>query len=61
MLASNPRNVFDINATLLDLDAMAPVFERLFNDKTAIRLWLANLTLYSAAPAMAGQVGAKIS
>jgi len=61
MQASIPFNVFDVNATLLDLDAIAPVFERLFTDKTAIRLWLANLILYSAAPTIAGQVRAKIS
>ena len=44
-----PLIVFDVNETLLDLETMAPTFERIFEDKSAMRMWFANLILYSAA------------
>ena len=47
--------MFDVNETLLDLETMAPTFERIFDDKSAMRLWFANLILYSAALTVAGQ------
>ena len=50
-----PLIVFDVNETLLDLETMAPTFERIFNDGSAMRLWFANLILYSAALTVAGQ------
>ena len=50
-----PLIVFDVNETLLDLDTMAPIFERIFDDKAAMRLWFANLILYSTALTVAGQ------
>jgi len=50
-----PLIVFDVNETLLDLETMAPTFERIFNDRSAMRLWFANLILYSAALTVAGQ------
>jgi len=49
-----PLIVFDVNETLLDLETMAPTFERLFADKSAMRLWFSNLILYSAALTVAG-------
>jgi 2-haloacid dehalogenase len=49
-----PLVVFDVNETLLDLDTMGPTFERIFDDKSAMRLWFANLILYSAALTVAG-------
>jgi 2-haloacid dehalogenase len=54
-MARFPLIVFDVNETLLDLEAMAPIFERIFHDKSALRLWFANLILYSAALTVAGQ------
>jgi 2-haloacid dehalogenase len=48
-MAGLPYIVFDVNETLLDLETMAPTFERTFGDKVAMRLWFANLILYSAA------------
>src|SRR5262249_17809244 len=42
------------NETLLDLETMEPTFQRIFNDKGAMRLWFANLILYSAALTVAG-------
>ena len=53
-MAALPLIVFDVNETLLDLETMAPTFERIFNDKSAMRLWFANLILYSAALTVAG-------
>jgi 2-haloacid dehalogenase len=49
-----PLVVFDVNETLLDLETMAPTFERIFDDKTAMRLWFANFIMYSAALTVAG-------
>jgi 2-haloacid dehalogenase len=43
-----PLIVFDVNETLLDLTTMEPTFERIFRDKGAMRLWFANLIMYSA-------------
>jgi 2-haloacid dehalogenase len=48
-MAALPCIVFDVNETLLDLETMVPTFERIFGDKLAMRLWFANLILYSAA------------
>jgi 2-haloacid dehalogenase len=45
--------VFDVNETLLDLDTMTPIFERIFHEKLAMRLWFANLILYSEALTLA--------
>jgi 2-haloacid dehalogenase len=53
-MAALPLIVFDVNETLLDLATMEPTFERIFGDKTAMRLWFANLILYSAALTVAG-------
>ncbi len=49
-----PLIVFDVNETLLDLTTLEPTFERIFGDKGAIRLWFANLIMYSAALTVAG-------
>src|SRR5262249_60036407 len=53
-MADLPLIVFDVNETLLDLETMAPTFERIFDDKSAMRLWFANFILYSAALTVAG-------
>ncbi len=49
-----PLIVFDVNETLLDLETMEPTFQRIFGDKAAMRLWFANLILYSAALTVTG-------
>src|ERR1700759_4785860 len=49
-----PLIVFDVNETLLDLETMEPTFQRIFNDKSAMRLWFANFIMYSAALTVAG-------
>ncbi|MGA9796663.1 MAG: haloacid dehalogenase type II [Rhizomicrobium sp.] len=53
-MATRPMIVFDVNETLLDLDTMEPIFGRIFGDRSAMRLWFADLILYSAALTVAG-------
>jgi 2-haloacid dehalogenase len=53
-MAALPLIVFDVNETLLDLTTMEPTFQRIFGDKGAMRLWFADLILYSAALTVAG-------
>jgi 2-haloacid dehalogenase len=53
-MAGLPLIVFDVNETLLDLDTMRPTFDWIFGDESAMRLWFANLILYSAALTVAG-------
>jgi 2-haloacid dehalogenase len=50
-----PLIVFDVNETLLDLQTMEPIFERIFGERQAMRLWFANLIMYSAALTVAGR------
>jgi 2-haloacid dehalogenase len=52
-MTSLPVLVFDVNETLLDLETIEPTFERIFGDKGAMRLWFANLILYSTALTLA--------
>jgi 2-haloacid dehalogenase len=49
-----PIIVFDVNETLLDLDSIRPTFDRVFNDPAAMRLWFADLILYSEALTLSG-------
>jgi 2-haloacid dehalogenase len=53
-MAALPLLVFDVNETLLDLGTLEPTFRRIFGDNGAMRLWFANLILYSAALTVAG-------
>jgi 2-haloacid dehalogenase len=53
-MAQLPLIVFDVNETLLDLETMEPTFQRIFADKSAMRLWFANFIMYSAALTVAG-------
>jgi 2-haloacid dehalogenase len=53
-MSERPVIVFDVNETLLDLDSMNPIFERIFGDPAAMRLWFAGLILYSEALTIAG-------
>lgn len=45
--------VFDVNETLLDIDTLEPLFQRLFGDPGALRDWFAQLILYSQAVSFA--------
>jgi 2-haloacid dehalogenase len=49
-----PIIVFDVNETLLNLDGVRPVFDRIFGDPAAMRLWFADLITYSEALTLAG-------
>ena len=53
-MAALPLIVFDVNETLLDLGTMEPTFQRIFGEKSAMRLWFANFIMYSAALTVAG-------
>lgn len=41
--------VFDVNETLLDIESMAPLFDRIFGDRGVLREWFNQLVLYSMA------------
>jgi 2-haloacid dehalogenase len=49
-----PLIVFDVNETLLDIQTMESTFERIFCDKRDMRLWFANLVMYSIALTLVG-------
>src|ERR1700682_548645 len=53
-MALPPLIVCEADETLLDLETMEPTFERIFGEKSAMRLWFANLIMYSAALTVAG-------
>jgi 2-haloacid dehalogenase len=53
-MAQRPVIVFDVNETLLNLDALQPTFDRIFRDPAALRLWFANLITYSEALTLSG-------
>ncbi|HKA81733.1 MAG TPA: haloacid dehalogenase type II [Xanthobacteraceae bacterium] len=47
--------VFDVNETLLDIESMAPIFERIFGDKRVLRVWFDQLIMYSMTVTLADQ------
>ncbi len=53
-MPDRPVIVFDVNETLLNLDAIRPTFDRIFDDPAAMRLWFANLITYSEALTLSG-------
>src|ERR1700751_6246474 len=53
-MPEQPIIVFDVNETLLDLDALRPTFDRIFNDPSVMRLWFAGLITYAEALTLAG-------
>jgi 2-haloacid dehalogenase len=58
--ASNKRSarpsilVFDVNETLLDIEAIAPLFARVFGDGQVLREWFGQLVLYSGVVTLSG-------
>lgn len=50
----HPILVFDVNETLLNLDHLCPVFERIFGDRAVMREWFAQLILYSQTVTITG-------
>lgn len=53
-MSTLPVLVFDVNETLLDLDALTPHFDRLFGRSGVWREWFAQLILYSQAITLTG-------
>lgn len=47
--------VFDVNETLIDINSMAPLFERIFADPRAIREWFGHLVMYSMTTTLSGR------
>jgi 2-haloacid dehalogenase len=46
--------VFDVNETLLDIEFLAPLFQRVFGDRRVLREWFGQLILYSNAITLSG-------
>lgn len=46
--------VFDVNETLLDFDAMAPLFQHIFGDARVLRDWMGQLFMYSMTVTLSG-------
>ena len=53
-MSERPVIVFVVNETLMNLDGVNPVFDRIFNDPAAMRLWFGGLITYSEALTLAG-------
>ena len=49
ILRGKPVLVFDVNETLLDIDVLNPIFDRIFGVPGRMREWFAQLILYSEA------------
>lgn len=47
--------VFDVNETLLDVNALRPQFERIFNDPGVLKQWFAQMLLYSQTITQTGE------
>jgi 2-haloacid dehalogenase len=54
MVAAPSVLVFDVNETLIDINSMAPLFERIFGDPRAMREWFGQLVVYSMAATLSG-------
>lgn len=46
--------VFDVNETLIDVEALKPLFERVFGDGRVLREWFGQLVLYSMTTTSSG-------
>jgi len=46
--------VFDVNETLIDIESITPLFERIFGDPQAMREWFNQLVLYSMTVTLSG-------
>jgi 2-haloacid dehalogenase len=46
--------VFDVNETLIDIESIAPFFEKIFGDRRVVREWFNQLILYSNAITLSG-------
>jgi 2-haloacid dehalogenase len=55
MIAAPSVLVFDVNETLIDIESMTPLFERVFGDPQAMREWFNHLVLYSMTATLSGR------
>jgi 2-haloacid dehalogenase len=46
--------VFDVNETLIDIEALCPLFERVFGDGRVVREWFGQLVMYSMTATLSG-------
>ncbi|BBY91568.1 haloacid dehalogenase [Mycobacterium gallinarum] len=46
--------IFDVNETLIDIESLAPNFERMFGDRGVLREWFNQLVLYSMTATLSG-------
>lgn len=47
--------VFDVNETLVDVESLTPLFERIFGDPRVLREWLNQLFMYSMTATLSGR------
>jgi 2-haloacid dehalogenase len=47
--------VFDVNETLIDIEAMNPLFEQIFGGRAVMREWFGQLVTYSMTSALSGR------
>src|SRR5947208_2996595 len=46
--------VFDVNETLIDIEALSPLFEQILGEAQAMREWFGQLVMYSMTTALSG-------
>lgn len=46
--------IFDVNETLIDIESLAPYFERVFDDRGVVREWYNQLIMYSMTATLSG-------
>ena len=46
--------VFDVNETLIDIEALSPLFEQIFGDARVMREWFGQLVTYAMTTALSG-------
>ena len=55
MTAAPSVLVFDVNETLIDIEALSPLFEQILGDARAMREWFGQLVMYSMTTALSGR------
>ncbi|MGH3559436.1 MAG: haloacid dehalogenase type II [Mycobacterium sp.] len=55
MVAAPSVLVFDVNETLIDINSIAPLFDRIFGDPQVMREWFTQLVMYSMTTTLSGR------
>jgi 2-haloacid dehalogenase len=55
MTAAPSVLVFDVNETLIDIEALSPLFEQILGDARSMREWFGQLVMYSMTAALSGR------